>query len=54
MPPACCTVQITVDCDTSTNDTVIGLTSGVAGGSRIAGEATAEARALLGAVSALM
>ena len=45
--------QITVDGDTSTNDTVLALASGHAGGPVIEDAGSAEARALQGAVTAL-
>jgi glutamate N-acetyltransferase/amino-acid N-acetyltransferase len=46
--------QITVDGDTSTNDTVIGLASGLAGGAPIADAGSPEGAALEGALTALL
>lgn len=46
--------QITVDGDTSTNDTVIGLASGLAGGNVIVDPASQEAQRLEAAVTALL
>jgi glutamate N-acetyltransferase/amino-acid N-acetyltransferase len=46
--------QISVDGDTSTNDTVIGLASGAAGGAAITGPASPGAPALAAAVTALL
>ncbi|PSC69634.1 arginine biosynthesis bifunctional chloroplastic-like [Micractinium conductrix] len=46
--------QITVDGDTSTNDTVIGLTSGAAGGAEISDTASPEAQRLQAALTALL
>ena len=46
--------QITVDGDTSTNDCVIGLTSGAAGGVEISDPNSREAEALLAALTALL
>ena len=46
--------QITVDGDTSTNDTVLGLTSGLAGGAPIADAASPEGAALEAALTALL
>jgi len=45
---------ITVDGDTSTNDTVIGLASGAAGNAVIADGSSADAKALSGALTALL
>ncbi|KAK2080261.1 hypothetical protein QBZ16_000114 [Prototheca wickerhamii] len=46
--------QITVDGDTSTNDTVLGLANGAAGGEPIVDRASPEARALEAALTALL
>jgi len=46
--------QITVDGDTSTNDTVIGLTSGLAGGPEISDASSPEAQRLGAALTALL
>ncbi len=46
--------QITVDGDTSTNDCVIGLASGAAGNAPLADAASADAKLLESAVTALM
>jgi N-acetylglutamate synthase/N-acetylornithine aminotransferase len=46
--------QITVDGDTSTNDTVLGLASGAAGGPIISDPASPEAQQLESAVTALL
>lgn len=46
--------QITVDGDTSTNDTVIGLASGAAGAPVITDAASPDGRALEAAVTALL
>jgi len=46
--------QITVDGDTSTNDTVIGLTSGLAGGAEITSATSPEAHRLSAALTALL
>ena len=46
--------QITVDGDTSTNDTVLGLTSGLAGGPTISDPASPEAQRLEAALTALL
>ena len=46
--------QITVDGDTSTNDTVIGLASGLAGGEEITNAASPEGQRLEAAVTALL
>jgi glutamate N-acetyltransferase/amino-acid N-acetyltransferase len=48
------TQQITVDGDTSTNDTVIGLASGAAGAPKITDAGSADGRALEAAVTALL
>ena len=48
------TPQITVDGDTSTNDTVLGLASGAAGGALISDHASPEAAQLEAAVTALL
>lgn len=47
-------LQITVDGDTSTNDTVIGLASGAAGNATITDAGSEEGKALEGAVTALL
>ena len=47
-------LQISVDGDTSTNDTVIGLASGAAGNAKITDLASPEARQLEDAVTALL
>jgi glutamate N-acetyltransferase/amino-acid N-acetyltransferase len=47
-------VQISVDGDTSTNDTVIGLASGAAGNALISDPASPEAKQLEDAVTALL
>lgn len=49
-----CAQQISVDGDTSTNDTVIGLASGAAGGALISDPASPEAEQLEAAVTALL
>lgn len=46
--------QITVDGDTSTNDTVLGLASGAAGGALISDPHSPEAAQLEAAVTALL
>ncbi len=46
--------QITVDGDTSTNDCVIGLASGVAGNALIDDAASADGKALESALTALL
>lgn len=46
--------QITVDGDTSTNDTVIGLASGAAGAAPITDAASTEGKALEAALTALL
>ena len=51
-PPT--TQQITVDGDTSTNDTVIGLASGASGAPAITDASSADGRALEAAVTALL
>ena len=51
---SCCAHQISVDGDTSTNDTVIGLASGAAGGALISDPASPEAEQLEAAVTALL
>lgn len=53
-PPSRPWFQITVDGDTSTNDCVIGLASGVAGNATITDAASPEGKALEAAVTALM
>jgi hypothetical protein len=47
-------VQITVDGDTSTNDTVIGLASGAAGNAPISDPGSAEGKQLQAALTALL
>ena len=47
-------MQITVDGDTSTNDTVLGLASGAAGNAKITDPNSEEAAALEAAVTALL
>lgn len=47
-------MQITVDGDTSTNDTVLGLTSGAAGNAKITDPRSEEAAQLEVAVTALL
>lgn len=47
-------MQITVDGDTSTNDCVIGMTSGAAGNADITSASSTEAQALEAAVTALL
>ena len=47
-------LQITVDGDTSTNDTVLGLASGLAGADRITDAASPEGKQLEAAVTALL
>ena len=47
-------MQISVDGDTSTNDTVIGLASGAAGNALISDPASPEAKQLEDAVTALL
>ncbi len=47
-------MQITVDGDTSTNDTVLGLASGKAGGEVISDPKSPEAKELDAAVTALL
>lgn len=47
-------MQISVDGDTSTNDTVIGLASGVAGNAKITDLGSPEAKQLEDAVTALL
>lgn len=47
-------MQISVDGDTSTNDTVIGLASGVAGNAKITDLGSTEAKQLEDAVTALL
>ena len=49
-----CVLQISVDGDTSTNDTVIGLASGAAGNTKITDLASPEAKQLEDAVTALL
>lgn len=49
-----CWPQITVDGDTSTNDTVLGLASGGAGGATISDPDSQEAQQLEAAVTALL
>ncbi len=49
-----CALQITVDGDTSTNDTVLGLASGAAGGPVISDPDSTEAQQLEAAVTALL
>ena len=49
-----CVLQISVDGDTSTNDTVIGLASGAAGNAKITDLASPEAKQLEDAVTALL
>ena len=49
-----CVLQISVDGDTSTNDTVIGLASGAAGNVKITDLASPEAKQLEDAVTALL
>ncbi len=46
--------QITVDGDTSTNDTVIGLASGAAGGATISSADSTEGKALEAGLTALL
>ena len=50
----CCLSQITVDGDTSTNDAVLGLASGAAGGKTIKHASSEEAQQLEAAVTALL
>lgn len=47
-------MQITVDGDTSTNDTVIGLASGKSGAPMISDASSAEGKALEAALTALL
>ena len=47
-------LQISVDGDTSTNDTVLGLASGKAGGSQISDPSSQECQQLESAVTALL
>ena len=49
-----CRSQITVDGDTSTNDTVLGLASGAAGNARIDDPRSQAAQQLEAAVTALL
>ena len=49
-----CVLQISVDGDTSTNDTVIGLASGAAGNAKITDLTSPEAKQLEDAVTALL
>ena len=49
-----CLLQITVDGDTSTNDAVLGLASGAAGGKSIKHANSEEAQQLEAAVTALL
>ena len=53
-PIALCVFQITVDGDTSTNDTVIGLASGKSGAPAITDAASTDGKALEAAVTALL
>jgi hypothetical protein len=50
----CCLLQITVDGDTSTNDTVIGLASGKAGSAPITDASSADGKVLESALTALL
>lgn len=53
-PPNPAIPQITVDGDTSTNDTVIGLASGAAGTAVITDASSTDGKALEAAVTALL
>jgi glutamate N-acetyltransferase/amino-acid N-acetyltransferase len=54
LPTPNCVLQITVDGDTSTNDTVIGLASGKSGAPLISDASSADGKTLEAALTALL